>query len=154
MHSNPYFSGNLSEMPITKHSVHIQKQHEQFKSMWNILATCHFFPLVYLIAFLMSWLSGLAEGPSKWKPKSSVCMLMSDRHKLERLWERSPLMNSCCAMCMTMLERGKAGVFLINDVILVRAILWMQLWIMSLSRNMNLCLYPPRRIGLQWIILA
>ena len=142
-----------SEMPFAKHAVHIQKQHQQFTSMWNILATCHFL-LMYLIAFLMSWLSGLAERPSKWKPKSSVCMLMDDRHKLERLWERSLLTSSCCAMCMTVLERRKAGGFLISNVLLVRAILWMQLWIMSLSQDMNLCLCPHRRIGLQWIILA
>lgn len=118
-------------------------------SLCEIFWLLAIFLLLYLIACLMSWLSGLAEKPSEWKPKSSVCMLVGDRHKLEGLWERSPLTNSCCAMSMTVLGRGKAGGFLINNVILVRAILWMQLWIMSLSHNMNLCLYPHRRIGLQ-----
>lgn len=69
-------------------------------TLCEIFWTLAIFFLMYLIAFLMSWLSGLAERPSKWKPKSSVCMLMGDRHKLEGLWERTPLMYSCCAMCM------------------------------------------------------
>lgn len=74
----------------------------------------HVFNSFFFFFFLMSWLSGLAERPCKWELQRSVCMLTGDRHKLGGVWERRPLRNSCCAMCMTGLGRGKAGGFLIN----------------------------------------